>query len=213
MLDVVVDIRVGSPTFGRWVSLLLADRDRRSVYVSDGLAHGFLVLQDNSTVMYLCSTEYNPQREHAICATDPRNNRGRRTDRGVARSSGHMWLPRRPRAGPDVAARGCHRRSLQRQRSSISRPVTTPRNASLTTILTTLVTVPRHTMPTTSRNRPVVPGHPCRLVLAVWGSGFESRWLHYPPHVRHVVVGGGRCGSADRWLRFGIVNGNGRSGR
>lgn len=71
VFDVVVDIRVGSPTFGRWDSVLLDDRDRRTVYISEGLAHGFLALQDNSTVMYLCSAEYNPQREHAIRATDP----------------------------------------------------------------------------------------------------------------------------------------------
>ena len=71
VLDVVVDIRVGSPTFGHWDSVLLDDRDRRSVYLSEGLAHGFVALQDNSTVMYLCSAEYNPQREHTIAATDP----------------------------------------------------------------------------------------------------------------------------------------------
>jgi dTDP-4-dehydrorhamnose 3,5-epimerase len=71
VFDVVVDIRVGSPTFGRWASVLLDDRDRRSVYISEGLAHGFLALQDNSTVMYLCSAEYDPQREHTIRATDP----------------------------------------------------------------------------------------------------------------------------------------------
>jgi dTDP-4-dehydrorhamnose 3,5-epimerase len=71
VFDVVVDIRVGSPTFGRWDSVLLDDRDRRSVYISEGLAHGFLALQDNSTVMYLCSAEYNREREHSICPTDP----------------------------------------------------------------------------------------------------------------------------------------------
>ncbi|MEO8814313.1 MAG: dTDP-4-dehydrorhamnose 3,5-epimerase [Mycobacterium sp.] len=71
VFDVVADIRVGSPTFGRWTSVLLDDRDRRSVYISAGLAHGFLALQDNSTVMYLCSAEYNPQLEHTIAATDP----------------------------------------------------------------------------------------------------------------------------------------------
>lgn len=71
VFDVVVDIRLGSPTFGLWDSVLLDTRDRRSIYVSEGLAHGFLALQDNSTVMYLCSAEYNPQREHTICATDP----------------------------------------------------------------------------------------------------------------------------------------------
>jgi dTDP-4-dehydrorhamnose 3,5-epimerase len=71
VFDVVVDIRLGSPTFGRWSSALLDDQDRRTIYISEGLAHGFLALQDNSTVMYLCSAEYNPQREHTICATDP----------------------------------------------------------------------------------------------------------------------------------------------
>jgi dTDP-4-dehydrorhamnose 3,5-epimerase len=71
VFDVVVDIRLGSPTFGRWASVLLDDRDRRTIYISEGLAHGFLALQDDSTVMYLSSSEYNPQREHTICATDP----------------------------------------------------------------------------------------------------------------------------------------------
>jgi dTDP-4-dehydrorhamnose 3,5-epimerase len=51
---------------------VLNDSDRRTIYISEGLAHGFLALQDNSTVMYLCSAEYDPQREHTICATDPR---------------------------------------------------------------------------------------------------------------------------------------------
>ncbi|CAM4127764.1 dTDP-4-dehydrorhamnose 3,5-epimerase [Mycobacterium basiliense] len=71
IFDVVVDIRLGSPTFGRWDAVMLDARDRRSVYISEGLAHGFLALEDNSTVMYLCSAEYDPEREHAICATDP----------------------------------------------------------------------------------------------------------------------------------------------
>jgi dTDP-4-dehydrorhamnose 3,5-epimerase len=71
VFDVVVDIREGSPTFGQWDSVLLDDKDRRTIYISEGLAHGFLALQDDSTVMYLCSAEYNPQRERTICATDP----------------------------------------------------------------------------------------------------------------------------------------------
>ncbi len=71
VFDVVVDVRVGSPTYGRWDAVLLDTLGRRSVYLAAGLAHGFLALQDNSTVMYLCSAEYDPQREHTICATDP----------------------------------------------------------------------------------------------------------------------------------------------
>ena len=71
VFDVVVDIRLGSPTFGKWDAVLLDDVDRRTVYIAEGLAHGFVALQDDSTVMYLCSAEYDPQREHTICATDP----------------------------------------------------------------------------------------------------------------------------------------------
>ena len=71
VFDVVVDIRIGSPTFGRWDAVVLDAHNHKSVYISEGLAHGFVVLEDNSTVMYLCSTEYNPQREHTIAATDP----------------------------------------------------------------------------------------------------------------------------------------------
>jgi len=71
VFDVVVDIRVGSPTYARWDSVLLDDVDRRSVYLSEGLAHGFLALTDEATVMYLCSAPYAPQREHPIAATDP----------------------------------------------------------------------------------------------------------------------------------------------
>ena len=71
VFDVVVDIRVGSPTYGQWDSVLLDDVDHRTTYLSEGLAHGFCALQDDSTVMYLCSTPYTPQREHTISPHDP----------------------------------------------------------------------------------------------------------------------------------------------
>ena len=71
VFDVVVDIRTGSPTYGQWDSVLLDDVDRRSTYISEGLAHGFVALQDDSTVMYLCSAPYAPEREHTISAFDP----------------------------------------------------------------------------------------------------------------------------------------------
>lgn len=71
VFDVAVDIRIGSPTYGQWDAVVLDDVDRRSMYISEGLAHGFLALQDDSTVMYLCSTPYSPQREHTVAATDP----------------------------------------------------------------------------------------------------------------------------------------------
>ncbi|MFB9378504.1 dTDP-4-dehydrorhamnose 3,5-epimerase family protein [Kineococcus gynurae] len=71
VLDVVVDLRVGSPTFGRTESVLLDDVDRRTVYLSEGLGHAFLSLADGSTVVYLCSEGYAPEREHGIHPLDP----------------------------------------------------------------------------------------------------------------------------------------------
>jgi dTDP-4-dehydrorhamnose 3,5-epimerase len=71
ILDVIVDIRVGSPTFGRWDAVLLDDVDRKAVYLSEGLGHGFCSLADGSTVTYLCSTGYNPTAEHGVNPLDP----------------------------------------------------------------------------------------------------------------------------------------------
>jgi dTDP-4-dehydrorhamnose 3,5-epimerase len=71
VLDVAVDIRVGSPTFGRWDAVLLDDVDRRAIYLSEGLGHAFLSLEDDSTVLYLCSTGYSPGREHGVHPLDP----------------------------------------------------------------------------------------------------------------------------------------------
>lgn len=96
VLDVVVDIRLGSPTFGRWDSVLLDDRDRRSVYMSEGLGHAFLSLRDGSTVMYLCSTGYAPDREHTI---DPRD-----TELGIDWGfDGELVLSDRDAAAPSLA--------------------------------------------------------------------------------------------------------------
>lgn len=71
VFDVVVDIRVGSPTFGQWDSVLLDDVDRRAVYLAEGLGHAFMSLTDGSAVMYLCSAAYAPGREHGINPLDP----------------------------------------------------------------------------------------------------------------------------------------------
>lgn len=71
VLDVAVDLRVGSPTFGRWDTVLLDDVDRRAIYLSEGLGHAFMSLEDDSTVLYLCSTGYNPTGEHGVHPLDP----------------------------------------------------------------------------------------------------------------------------------------------
>lgn len=71
VLDVVVDIRVGSPTFGTFETVLLDDVDRRAVYLAEGLGHAFLALSDLASVTYLCSTPYAPAREHGVHPLDP----------------------------------------------------------------------------------------------------------------------------------------------
>ena len=71
ILDVVVDIRVGSPTFGRWDAVELDEMDRVGLYISEGLGHAFCALSDEVTVGYLCSEAYAPSREHGIHPLDP----------------------------------------------------------------------------------------------------------------------------------------------
>ncbi|TFB53949.1 dTDP-4-dehydrorhamnose 3,5-epimerase family protein [Cryobacterium tagatosivorans] len=71
VLDFVIDIRVGSPTFGRWDSVLLDDVDRRAVYLAEGLGHCFVALTDNATVSYLVSDVFNQSAEHGINPLDP----------------------------------------------------------------------------------------------------------------------------------------------
>ncbi len=70
-IDFAIDIRVGSPTFGQWDSVLLDTVDRRAIYLAEGLGHAICSLQDDSTVMYLCSATYDPVCEHAINPLDP----------------------------------------------------------------------------------------------------------------------------------------------
>lgn len=71
VLDVVVDVRVGSPTFGQWDSVLLDTADRRAIYLGEGLGHAFLALEDRTSISYLCSEAYNPSREHGVQPLDP----------------------------------------------------------------------------------------------------------------------------------------------
>jgi dTDP-4-dehydrorhamnose 3,5-epimerase len=71
VLDIAVDIRTGSPTFATWDSVLLDDKDRAAIYLSEGLGHAFVALTDDATVVYLCSEVYNPTGEHGITPLDP----------------------------------------------------------------------------------------------------------------------------------------------
>jgi dTDP-4-dehydrorhamnose 3,5-epimerase len=70
VLDVILDVRAGSPTFGVWDAMRLDPVDFRAVYLPEGLAHGFVALEDDSVVSYLCSTGYSPGAERGINPLD-----------------------------------------------------------------------------------------------------------------------------------------------
>jgi dTDP-4-dehydrorhamnose 3,5-epimerase len=69
--DVVVDIRVGSPTFGRWYGLDLSDQNLRQVYVPPGCAHGFCVTSETAMFLYKCTDYYSPMDERGVLWNDP----------------------------------------------------------------------------------------------------------------------------------------------
>lgn len=71
IFDVAVDVRHGSPTFGRWVAQVLSAENRRSLYVPAGFAHGFQALSDTALVTYKTSGEYDPASERGVLWNDP----------------------------------------------------------------------------------------------------------------------------------------------
>jgi dTDP-4-dehydrorhamnose 3,5-epimerase len=68
--DVIVDIRLNSPTFGKWIEIELNGDSGQSVFISEGLGHGFLALQDNTAVAYLVSSPFSPTNEFEINPLD-----------------------------------------------------------------------------------------------------------------------------------------------
>lgn len=70
VLDVIVDIRDGSPSYGATAAVRLDDEDRRTVFLSEGLGHAFCVLSETAEVTYLVSTTYNPAAERTISPLD-----------------------------------------------------------------------------------------------------------------------------------------------
>lgn len=71
VLDVAVDVRVGSNTFGRWVSERLSADNHRQLYVPPGFAHGFCVLSESALLAYKCTELYHPETELSIAWNDP----------------------------------------------------------------------------------------------------------------------------------------------
>ena len=71
IVDVLVDIRKGSPAFGEWEAFTLNDENLQELYCPDGFAHGFCVLSDLADVVYRCSAYYDPARERGFRFDDP----------------------------------------------------------------------------------------------------------------------------------------------
>jgi dTDP-4-dehydrorhamnose 3,5-epimerase len=71
VFDVAVDVRLGSPSFGRWVSANLSAQNHRQLYVPPGFAHGFCVLSEYATFAYKCSDFYRPECEFGVAFDDP----------------------------------------------------------------------------------------------------------------------------------------------
>jgi len=71
VFDVAVDIRVGSPTFGKWLGVLLSAENKRQFYVPPGFAHGFCVTSDTALFAYKCTDIYKPQAEGSVAWDDP----------------------------------------------------------------------------------------------------------------------------------------------
>ena len=95
VLDVAVDVRPGSPTFGRWEGVELDDLSGRQVFVPIGFAHGYLVLSEVADVVYKCTEYYDPSKERGIAWDDP--------DVGIAWPEGPKTVSARDAAAPRLA--------------------------------------------------------------------------------------------------------------
>ncbi len=71
VFDVAVDLRKGSPTYGKWEGVLLSEDNNRQFFVPEGFAHGFLVVSDEAEFAYKCTDVYNPKADGGIAWNDP----------------------------------------------------------------------------------------------------------------------------------------------
>lgn len=71
ILDVVIDIRYGSPTFGKWIAEELSDQNHRQLYIPPGYAHAVLTLSERADLLYQCTEYYHPEDEQSIAWNDP----------------------------------------------------------------------------------------------------------------------------------------------
>ena len=96
IVDVVVDIRHGSPTWGEWEAVTLDDEQHRQLYVPVGFAHGFCVLTESADVVYKCSTYYDRELERQFAYDDP--------DVGIEWPDLDLLVSERDRTAPPLAA-------------------------------------------------------------------------------------------------------------
>jgi len=97
-LDVAVDIRVGSPTFGTWTSVVLSAEAQNQIYIPRGFAHGFLALTERVQFLYKCSEFYDARDEHTILWSDP--------EIGIAWNIAAPLVSDKDRKAPTLAALG-----------------------------------------------------------------------------------------------------------
>jgi dTDP-4-dehydrorhamnose 3,5-epimerase len=71
VFDAAVDVRVGSPSFGKWAGMRLSSRDHRQMYIPPGFAHGFCVVSEHALFAYKCTDVYLPQQELGVAWNDP----------------------------------------------------------------------------------------------------------------------------------------------
>jgi dTDP-4-dehydrorhamnose 3,5-epimerase len=71
IFDVAVDLRKGSPTYGRWVGMTLSAADKRMLFLPEGFAHGFCVISETAEVLYKATQEYSPEHDQGIIWNDP----------------------------------------------------------------------------------------------------------------------------------------------
>jgi dTDP-4-dehydrorhamnose 3,5-epimerase len=96
VMDFVIDIRVGSPTFGQWDSVLLDDVDHRAIFIPEGLGHAFVALAEDTVVNYLVSSVFNPAIEHGITPTD------NQVDLRFPDAAGELVLSEKDTAAPSL---------------------------------------------------------------------------------------------------------------
>ncbi len=82
-LDVAVDLRKDSPTFGKWLSVELTGENKKLIYIPPGMGHGFLALSETMLFSYMCTAEYNQESERGIIWNDPDLEINWRTDNPV----------------------------------------------------------------------------------------------------------------------------------